>query len=42
MYQVRVFEEEGFVDVVREQPPPRLKQLYAEKHCKARLHLLYY
>ena len=34
---MRVLEEEGFVDVLREQPPPRLKQLYAEKHCKVPL-----
>ena len=32
-----MLEEEGFVDVLREQPPPRLKQLYAEKHCKVPL-----
>ena len=37
--KVRVLEEEGFVDMVRLHPPPRLKQLYAEKQCKVRLYL---
>ena len=41
VHKVRVLEEEGFVDVLRLQPPPRLKQLYAEKHCKVRLHTTY-
>ena len=40
-HKVRVLEEDGFVDVLRLQPPPRLKQLYAEKHCKVRLHTTY-
>ncbi len=37
--KVRVLEEETFVETVRNFPPPRLKQLYAEKMCKIRLYV---
>tara|TARA_B110001452_G_scaffold264206_1_gene266845 strand:- start:238 stop:4518 length:4281 start_codon:yes stop_codon:yes gene_type:complete len=37
--KVRVLEEASFVETVRSAPPPRLKQLYAEKMCKIRLYV---